>query len=219
MRSFHEAEQCLDRILRMPASGGIASDTAVGFDEMVPFQDYIQHHLVRCAIELDLPVQIHTGTLGGSHGGDLSHTNPTHLADLFLHYPQARFDLLHASYPYMREATALAKLFPNVYVNTAWFEILSPRAAKQYLREWLTSIPTNKIFAFGGDQKSLFYSCVYAETVRENLAEILTDEVAAGGLSEQGALEAAGCLLRENAWDYFRLGERWAARHEHVCQE
>jgi hypothetical protein len=210
----HAAEKCLDRIFRMPARGGTASNTPVGFDEMRPFQDFIQHYLVQRAIDLDLPVQIHTGTLGGSHGAQISHTNPTHLVDLFLRYPQARFDLLHASYPYMREATALVKLFPNVYINTAWFEILSPRAAKQYLREWLTTIPTNKIFAFGGDHKNIFFPCVYAEMVRDNLSEILTDEISEGGMSEEDALDIASSMLRENAWEYFRLQDLWANRHE-----
>jgi predicted TIM-barrel fold metal-dependent hydrolase len=32
-----------------------------------------------------------------------------HLVDLFLQYPQARFDLLHAGYPYMRELAALLR--------------------------------------------------------------------------------------------------------------
>ncbi len=210
----HAAERCLTRILRMPARGGIGADTPVGFDEMHPFQDFIQHHLVQRAIEMDWPVQIHTGTLGGSHGAQVSHTNPTHLVDLFLQYPQARFDLLHVSYPYTGELTALVKLFPNVYINTAWFEVLSPRIANRCLREWVTTIPTNKIFAFGGDQKSVFHSCAYAEMVRDNLSEILADEVVEGAMTEQHALDIATSMLRENAWEYFRLQERWAARHE-----
>ena len=207
----HSAERCLDRILRMPARGGVGSDTAAGFDEMRPFQNYIQHHLIQRAIEFDWPVQIHTGMLGVSFGAQISHTNPTHLTDLFLRYPQARFDLLHASYPYMRELTALVKLFPNVYINMAWFDILSPRAAKQYLREWITSVPINKIFAFGGDQFSVLLSCAYAEMVRDNLAEILADEVAEGNMTEERALDVATRLLRENAWEYFCLGDRWAS--------
>ena len=208
------AEKCLDRILRMPARGGVASDTPVGFDEMRPFHNFIQHHLVRRAIELDWPVQIHTGIFGGSHGAQVSHANPTHLADLFLQYPQARFDLLHASYPYIRELTALVKLFPNVYINTSWFDILSPRAAKQYLREWITSVPINKILAFGGDHACVFLSCAYAETVRDTLARVLADEVTEGNMSEEYALDIAACMLRENAWAHFRLQERWASRHE-----
>ena len=210
----HSAERCLDRILRMPARGGIGSDTAVGFDEMRPFQNYIQHHLIQRAIELDWAVQIHTGILGASYGAQISHTNPTHLADLFLRYPQERFDLLHASYPYMRELTALAKLFPNVYINMAWFDILSPRAAKQYLREWITSVPINKVFAFGGDQLGVLLSCAYAEMVRDNLAQVLADEVTEGNMTEDRALHVATRLLRENAWEHFQLHDRWASRQQ-----
>jgi hypothetical protein len=196
----------------MPAQGGFASDTPVGFDEMRPFQDFIQHHLVQRAIDLDWPVQIHTGIFGGSRGAQITHANPTHLVDLFLRYPQARFDLLHASYPYMGELTALAKLFSNVYINTAWFELLSPGFARQYLREWIRSVPLNKILALGPDQFSPLLSCAYVELVRDNLAEALAAEVADGTMSQQQALHAAARLLRENAWEYFRLEDRWANR-------
>jgi len=124
-----------------------------------------------------------------------------------------RFDLLHASYPYMKELTALAKLFPNVYINTAWFDILSPRASKQFLREWISSVPINKIFAFGPDQACLLLSCAYAEMVRDNLAEVLADAVAEGEMSEDYALYIARRLLRDNPWEYFKLQDRWAGRH------
>ena len=209
----HAAEACLDRIFRMPAAGGITGDTPVGFDQMAPFQNYVQNHLVQRSIELDLPMQIHTGTMGGSYGAQIRHTNPTHLVDLFLHYPQARFDLLHASYPYMRELTAIVKLFANVKINTAWFDILSPRAAKMWLREWITSVPTNKVFAFGADQHSVILACAYAELVRDNMAEALAEQVVEGNLSEEQALEVAVSMLRENAWEHFQLGERWASRY------
>ncbi len=209
----HTAEVCLDYILRMPAQGGFASDTPVGFDEMRPFQNFIQHHLVKRAIDLDWPVQIHTGIFGLSHGAQISHANPTHLVDLFLRYPQARFDLLHASYPYMGELTALAKLFPNVYITTSWFELLSPGFARQYLREWIRSVPLNKVFAFGADQGGPLLSCAYAELVRDNVAEALAAEVAEGTMSQEQALHAAARLLRENAWEYFRLEDRWANRN------
>jgi hypothetical protein len=197
----------------MPAGGGTASNTAVGFDEMRPFQDFIQHHLVRRAMDLDLAIQVHTGTLGGSHGAQISHTNPIHLVDLFLQYPRARFDLLHAAYPYMRELTALVKLFPNVFINLAWFDVLSPRATNQYLREWITSIPTNKIFACGGDQKNILHTCACTLSARDNVSLALAAEIIDGSLSEEEALQTAEDLLRENAWRYFKLEDRWEARH------
>jgi len=206
------AAKGLDRILRMPAEGGYGAETPVGFDEMQPFQDLVQHYLVQYAVEVGWPVQIHTGIFGNSYGAQLSHANPTHLVDLFLRYPKGRFDLLHASYPYMRELTALVKMFPNVCINTSWLDILAPRAAKAYLREWISSVPTNKIHAFGADQVSILLSCAYAEMVRDNLSEVLTDEVTEGNLSEDEAIGIATRWLHDNAWEFFMLQERWADR-------
>ncbi len=214
-----EAERCLNMIFRMPAEGGIASDTAVGFKEMAPFQNFIQNYLVQRAIDLDLPVQVHTGLPGASYGARISHTNPAHLADLFLRYPGARFDLLHAGYPYMRELTALVKLFPNVYINTSWFEEVSPRASRQFLREWLSSVPLNKIIAFGADQFNVLLTCAYAEIVRDNLAEILSDEIDEGNFSEEQALMCARRILRENAGDYFKLDEKWTGQKKNGQSE
>jgi hypothetical protein len=206
------AEDCLARILRMPAKGGHGWDTAVGFDEMRPFQDYIQHHLVQQAIEWDVAIQIHTGQLGSSHGAQISHTRPSHLVDLFLQYPKARFDLLHASYPYSAELGALTQLFANIYINMSWLEVVSPRSAEQYLMDWITSITTNKIFAFGGDQKSPFLVCASAELVRDNVAAALATLVARGEIAEAHALDIARYLLHDNAWNYFQLEHRWANR-------
>ena len=204
------AEDGLVRILRMPAKGGHGWDTAVGFDEMRSFQDYIQHHLIQQAIEWDVAIQVHTGQLGSSHGAQISHTKPSHLVNLFLQYPQARFDLLHASYPYTAELGALTQLFANIYINMSWLEIVSPRTAEQYLADWITSIATNKIFAFGGDQKSPFLVCASAELVRDNLAEALTALVTRGEMAEAHARDIARWLLHDNAWNYFQLEERWA---------
>ena len=86
---------------------------------------------------------------------------------------------------------ALAQLFANVFINMSWMEVVSPEAAKRYLGEWLTSIPANKVFAFGGDQKSPFLACASAEIVRDNLAEALTAKVARGEISRAHARDLA----------------------------
>ena len=203
------AEDALVRILRMPARGGHGWDTAVGFAEMRPFQDYIQHHLVQQAIEWDVAVQIHTGQLGSSQGAQISHTKPSHLVDLFLQYPQARFDLLHASFPYLGEVGALTQLFANVSVNMSWLEVVSPETAKWALNDWISSLPLNKVFAFGGDQKSPFLVCASAEMVRDNLAQILADRVKRGDMPDTHALELAQWWLHDNAWNHFQLETRW----------
>lgn len=204
------AEDRLARILRMPTKGGHGWDTAVGIDEMHPFQDYIQHHLVQQAIEWDVAIQIHTGQLGGCQGAQVANARPSYLVDLFLQYPRARFDLLHGSFPYMGELGALAQLFANVYINMSWLEVVSPEGAKRWLGEWITSIPSNKVFAFGGDQKSPFLVCASAEIVRDNLAEALAAKVARGEISQEHSLDIARWYLHDNAWNHFQLEKRWA---------
>jgi hypothetical protein len=204
----YEAAKCLDKILQMPARGGSGSSTAVGFDEMRPFQDLIQNHLVERAIELDIPVQIHAATLGASYGGPLQNGNPTALVSLFLRYPQARFNILHASFPFSRELGAIAHLFPNVYINCSWFDILSPQSYKLFLKDWLTGMPFNKIFAFGADQFNVFHVGACAERVRDLVAEVLTDLVAEGDMAESDAVFIADCILRKNAWEHWKLEKR-----------
>jgi len=67
-----------------------------------------------------------TRQLGSSQGAQVANTRPSHLVDLFLQYPRARFDLLHGSFPYSGELGALTQLFANVYINMSWMES-SPR--------------------------------------------------------------------------------------------
>ena len=57
-------------------------------------------------------------------------------------------------------------------------------------------------------------ACAYAELVRDNMTEALAEQVVEGNLSEEQALEVAVSMLRENAWEHFQLGERWASRYE-----
>ncbi len=114
----------------------------------------------------------------------------------------------------MGELGALAQLFANVYINMSWLEVVSPEAAKRYLSEWLTSVPSNKVFAFGGDQKSPFLVCASAEIVRDNLAEALAAKIARGEMTRAHALELARWYLHDNAWHYFQLEQRWASRQK-----
>jgi len=203
-----DAAKCFDRILQMPARGGIGSGAAVGIDEMRPFQDFMQHHLIQRAIDLDMPIQIHAATLGGSYGGPL-YGDPKSLIPLFIRYPQARFDILHGAFPWTRELGAISHLFPNVYINMSWLDILSPQTYREFLKDWLTGIPINKIFAFGADQHNVLLTCACAERVRDMVTEVLTTLIADGEMTEEQALFVADCILRKNAWEYWKLQERW----------
>lgn len=198
-----EAERALDKILLLPMRGATGSAVSVGFEEMKPLHNYLQHHVIHKAIELGVPIQIHTGTFGGTLGGHLEYSNPIHLTDVFKRYPQVNFNILHSGFPYQREAGELARIFPNVFVNAAWMDTLSPLAFKESIKEWITYIPINKIFAFGSDQFGAFLTYASAENARDLVAEVLTELIEENRLTEKDAMFAAKRIMHDNVIEYY----------------
>ena len=197
------AEKALDKLLLLPPRGATGSAVNVGFDEMEPLHNYLQHHLLRRAAAQRLPIQIHTGTFGGTLGGHLDYSNPSHLVDTFKRYPQINFNILHSSFPYQREAGELARIFPNVFVNATWVDTLSPMAFRADLKEWLTYIPLNKIIAFGSDQFSPTLTWASAENTRDLMSYVLADLIEEGYFTEKDARFAADRVLRSNALSFY----------------
>lgn len=175
--------------------------------ETKPLQDYMMHQTIRLAIEHGLPMQIHTGIQEGN-GNLLTNSRPTDLTNLFLEYPEARFDLFHAGYPYSGEVAALAKNFQNVYADLCWVHVISPTVGRLVLREWIETIPSNKILAFGGDY--LFPEGAYAHAVlaRQGVARVLAETVEDGYLRLPEALALVPKLLHDNAAALFKLAGR-----------
>ena len=203
-----DAERVFNALSRYPvahhAFEDVTQEPPVSWAQTKPLQDFLTHHVIRRAIEHDLPIQIHTGLQEGN-GNFLANANPLHLVNLLIEYPEARFDLFHAGYPYQSEMATLGKNFPNVYVDLCWVHVISPWVARQTLHEWIETVPANKIFAFGGDY--IFVEGTYAHAVlaRSNVAQVLAEKVEAGYLTEDEAVALAHKLLRENAVQFFRL--------------
>ncbi len=167
-------------------------------------QDYLIHKLLDLVDEFDLPIQIHTGLQAGN-GNTITNSNPTHLVNLFFEYPNVKFILFHASYPYGGELGTLAKNFPNVFIDMCWSYVISPSYSKRYLHEWIETVPANKIMAFGGDYD--FVEAVYAHSVmaRQIIADVLIEKVRDRYLTESEAIDIAKMILRENALRIFKL--------------
>ena len=66
-----------------------------------------------------LTMQVHTGLQEGN-GNYIYHSDPALLSNLFLQYPDLKFDLFHIGYPYQQTLSALAKNFRNVFIDFAW---------------------------------------------------------------------------------------------------
>ena len=102
----------------------------------------------------------------------------------------------------------MAHLFPNVYINPSWVELLSPELYKSFFKEILTSIPLTKFFGCGPDQFDPIMSAAYADRTRELWATILEQLITDGTLNEADALFAAKQVLFENPTKYFKLEDR-----------
>ncbi len=202
-----------DKVPRATADklfGGIHRDMGKGlsYAEAKPLQDFLVHHLITLAIKHDRPIQIHTGIQEGN-GNIITNSKPTHLTNLFLEYRDAKFDIFHGSYPYCSELAVLAKNFPNVYVDMCWLHVISPSVSKRMLHEWIETVPSNKIMAFGGDYVIVEGAYAHSKLARKVVAQVLSEKVEQGYFSREDAIQLADSLLRENAWDLFQLGTRW----------
>lgn len=176
-----------------------------------PLQDYLVHRTIQLAIENGLPIQIHTGLQEGN-GNFLENSRPTLLTNLFLRYPDARFDIFHAGYPYSGEVAALAKNFPGVYADLCWVHIISPTVGRRVLREWIETIPSNKIFAFGGDYLFVEGAYAHSKMARVGVARVLSEIVADEYLTQPEALALVPKLLHDNAAYFFGAGASASSR-------
>lgn len=167
-------------------------------------QDYCMHYLLKLANERNLTVQIHTGLLEGN-GNTLSNSDPSLLNNLFFEYSNVDFDLFHISYPYQNVASALCKMFPNVYIDMCWAHIISPSASVSALDEFLDAVPYNKISAFGGDY--CFVDGVYGHLylAKENVSKVLANKVEQRIFNIDKALDIAHALFYDNPKRIFKL--------------
>lgn len=179
-----------------------------GTQELLAFpqelQDFMMHRVLEYANERNLTIQFHTGLLEGN-GNVLKNSDPSLLNNLFLDYPNVDFDLFHIGYPYQGIACALAKMFPNVFLDMCWAHIISPFAAVTALEDFLDAVPYNKISAFGGDY--LFPDGVYGHLhlSRQNVSRALADKVGQRVFDEEKALQIARALYYDNPKRIFKL--------------
>ena len=166
---------------------------------------------VEQAIAHNLPFKIHTGYYAGTGRMPIERVRPGHLCALLMRYPRARFVLMHNAYPYSDELIAIGKHYPNAYIDMCWAWSIDPYSACDTLRRIIHAVPSNKVFAFGGDAWWPSASVAYAAQARTWLSRALQAEVNAGLLTEGEAITYATRLMRENQLDCFDIAGRQAA--------
>lgn len=89
-------------------------------------------------------VQFHTGL--GDPSLILSLSTPSLLQPLIRSYPNTKLVLLHASYPFTKEAGYLAAMYSNVYLDFGEvFPQVSAGGQRRILGECLELCPSNKL--------------------------------------------------------------------------
>jgi hypothetical protein len=172
---------------------------------------------VELAAEHRLPFKLHTGYYAGHSSMPIDRVRPGQLCELLARYPGARFVLMHIAYPYDDELVALAKHYPNVYVDMCWSWSINPFVACDFVRRMIHAVPANKLFAFGGDTFWPNAAVAYAAQARRWLTRALQGEVDDGLLDERAAIDLATRLMRANQQECFDIdGTRAAIRAAQV---
>ena len=201
-RTDREAALALAAYLHDPAAMSEADRLCLG--------DWSLAQGVELGIEFDLPFKIHTGYYAGHSRMPTAYIAAGQLSGLLRHYPQARFVLMHIAYPYSDELVALAKHYPNVYVDLCWAWSIDPFSTANFVRQCIHAVPANKLFIFGGDTSWPAGSFSHAYQTRWWLTRTLQAEVNEGLLREAEAIALASRYMQANQYECFRVAEKKA---------
>lgn len=168
--------------------------------------DFLVTEALEVAAKHRVPLQLHTGF--GDPDLDLRLASPLHLRPLLedRRYRHAPLVLLHASYPFSREAGYLAAVYPQVYVDYGLaVPFLSVAGMREAVGALLELAPTTKLL-YASDAH-LFPELYYlgARWGRAVLGQVLQEAVHDGDLAPAEAEEAALRILRGNALELYRL--------------
>ncbi|MDB5080370.1 MAG: hypothetical protein JWP00_2294 [Chloroflexi bacterium] len=160
--------------------------------------DYIVLVALEEAAKQELPVQFHTGF--GDTDVDLVKANPAYLKPIFENsaLQKAPVVLLHC-YPYIQEASYLAAMYPQVYLD---FSLSSPLVAYgggRAIEEALGLAPTTKVLYASdawGVPDIIYLGSLHSRKV---LTQVFEKWIGQGWLDEREARQAALNILQLNS--------------------
>ncbi|XP_058077224.1 protein fluG [Magnolia sinica] len=168
--------------------------------------DYIFTCSLEVALCCDLPMQIHTGF--GDKDLDLRLSNPLHLRTLLEdnRFSKCQIVILHASYPFSKEASYLASVYSQVYLD---FGLAVPKLSVHGMisavKELLELAPIKKVM-FSSDGYAFpetFY--LGAKRAREIVLSVLCDACDDDDLTIPEAVEAIEDIFKENAHRLYKM--------------
>ena len=168
-------------------------------------QDWLFWYCVDKAAEYRLPVKIHTGQWAMNNVMNMHWVkdNPSDCASLCRQAPDTKFVFFHLCYPHYEEMISLAKNYTNATIDMCWSWSLNPLAAKDFLKKFILTVPNNKIFTFGGDEKIVENLIGHAFVARKGITQALTELVVENWMSIDDALDLVDILMYKNAEKMF----------------
>ncbi len=195
-RGDAEAASALNAVLTQPASDiDEATRLCLG--------DWCWARGVELAIEHNLPFKIHTGYYAGNDRMPVRRIPAGNMCALFARYLDAKFVLMHIAYPYNDELVALAKHYRNIWVDFCWAWSIDPYSSRDFLRRCIHAVPSNKLFAFGGDTGWPTSAMAYAIQARNEIRRALEAEIDEGYLTEKQAMAFATQIMHTNQYACF----------------
>ncbi|MFJ3304320.1 amidohydrolase family protein [Streptomyces sp. NPDC086549] len=155
-------------------------------------------HLLWTAVDLGLPLQLHTGL--GDNDIRLHRSDPALLTD-WLHLTSGTVPVLFLHcWPYQRQAAYLAAVFEQVYLDVGLaLHYTGPARSRAILEEALEITPFRKLLYSSDAYGVAEFHHLGALSFRQGLATLLQDRVAADELSLPDALRIAAWTGRDNA--------------------
>ncbi len=156
--------------------------------------------LLQCQ-ELGVPVHLHSGFTGGMWNGPIHDSEPFLLAP-FLRQPEflkTKVVLLHAGYPWTKQAGQLAHTFPHVWVDMGQVTPWSSLRIVECYRDVMAWAPLSKIVIGSGGHGSPEIAWLAALTAKAALTEVLGDAIRLGLMAEAYAEAVARMILHDNA--------------------
>ena len=195
-RNDVEASAALREVLTQPAD-------EISVETRLCLGDWCWARGVELSIEHSLPFKIHTGYYAGNDRMPISRIPAGNMCALFSRYLDAKFVLMHIAYPYTDELVALAKHYRNIWVDLCWAWSIDPYSSRDFLRRFLHAVPSNKLFAFGGDTHWPTSAMAYSIQARNEIRRALEAEISDGYLTEMQAMQIATRIMRDNQYACF----------------
>ena len=195
-RNDVEASAALRQVLTQP-------EAEISVETRLCLGDWCWARGVEQSIEHNLPFKIHTGYYAGNDRMPIRRIPAGNMCALFARYLDAKFVLMHIAYPYTDELVALAKHYRNIWVDLCWAWSIDPYSSRDFLRRCLHAVPSNKLFAFGGDTHWPTSAMAYAIQARNEIRRALEAEIADGYMTEAQAMQIATRIMRDNQYACF----------------